>query len=112
RGGVGCDPPPRGSTTSPLRGSRVGAPKSFTKGRGPKTGRRVMSVLKRLLGKSTKLSRKAVASARRQAVKPAVEALEIREVPAGISYNPFSHVLTVAGDAGNDTIAITRNGGN
>jgi hypothetical protein len=68
-----------------------------------------MTLLRRWLGKSTKSSRKAVASARPQAVKPAVEALEVREVPAGINYNPFTHVLTVTG-GGNDTIALTRNG--
>jgi hypothetical protein len=69
-----------------------------------------MSVLKRWLGKSTKSSRKAVASARRPAMKLAVESLEQREVPAGISYNPFTHFLTVTGGAGNDAIAITRTG--
>jgi hypothetical protein len=70
-----------------------------------------MSELKRWLGKYLKSSRKSVASVRRTTVKPGVETLEVREVPAGIFYNPITHTLTVLGNPGNDNIALTRTGG-
>jgi hypothetical protein len=65
-----------------------------------------MSLLQKFLGKSTKAAR----TPRHSSCRLEVENLERREVPAGISYNSISHILTVTGGAGNDQISLATSG--